>query len=812
MVEAELSNSGRSASNPAEVCHVKPWVIACRSLARRPAFAVIAVLTLAFGIGTTTAIFSVVDTVLIKPLPFPHADRLLSVMEANPAKAQSLSLVAPGRLEDWNGANRAFEAFSGIYSENVTDTGGAEPERLEGRRVAPRYFAVYGMAALAGRTFTPEEERFGGPTVAVISEGLWTRRYGRDPAALSRRLVLGGIGYSIVGVMPAAFTSAPIDVWLPAQFAPGLVRVREARFLSGVGRMKPGVSIEQATADLVRVQQALGEQYPASDKGWSVSVADLKTLRVGEYRRALALVFAAVALLLVIAVANIAGLMLVQLRRRARELSIRQAVGGSRIQIIGALLREVLVLAAAGALAGAAAASWLVGLFAKLFATVPRMNELALDWRALTFTAATSGLAALVFGLWPALHVTQSDLAPMLAEGGRGVSAGRHRLQQALVVSQIALSILLTASAGLMLRSYYNLSHVDAGFSSERAITFHVGAAWDEDRARVGHMQERILADLQQVPNVVAAGFTNFLPATGATLRYQVVLEGVATSEDRGKITVGERTVSSGYLQALAVPLIAGAWCPPLRFDPNAQPKAMVNRAFAERYGPNLVGRHFTFDQMGGAHEIVGVVGDLIEDGAGAAPAPYVYACSSAGSWPDPEYVIRTQGDVRAVMSAVRQIVHGIDPNRAIFGMKTVDEVLAGALDQPRLNAGIITLFAAAAMALASLGLHSLLMLLVSERSRELGVRIALGAAPLQVVGLVVSGAARLLACGVAAGLVLTIAAARVLQAVLFGVTALDGPTLATAVLVLTAVALTATALPARRAGAIDPIEAMRTE
>jgi putative ABC transport system permease protein len=797
---------------------MKSWIIACRSLARRPAFAVIAVLTLAVGIGATTAVFSVVDTVLIKPLPFPNADRLVSVMEANPAKAQSISLVAPGRLEDWNSANRAFVALSASYSENVTDTGGAEPERLEGRKVAPRYFAVYGMAALAGRTFSPEEERFGGPTVAVISEGLWTRRYGRDPAALSRRLVLGGIGYSIVGVMPAAFTSAvplavsksSIDVWLPAQFAPGLVRIREARFLSGVGRMKPGVAIEQAAADLQRVQQALGEQYPASDKEWSVSVADLKTLRVGEYRRALALVFAAVALLLAIAVANIAGLMLVQLRRRARELSIRQAVGGSRPQILGALLREVLVLAAAGALAGAAAASWLVGLFAQTFATVPRISELALDWRALTFTAATSGLAAVVFGLWPALHATQGDLAPTLAEGGRGVSGSRHRLQQSLVVSQIALSILLTASAGLMLRSYYNLSHVDAGFSGERAVTFHVGAAWDEDRARIGHMQERLVAELQQVPHVVAAGFTNFLPATGATLRYQLVLEGVATSEDHGKITVGSRTVSGGYLPALAVPLIAGAWCPPLRFDPNAPPKALVNQAFAERYGPDLVGRHFTFDQFGGAQEIIGIMGNLIEDGAGAPAAPYVYSCSSAGSWPDPEYVVRTQGDVRAVVAAVRQIVHSIDPNRAIFGMKTVEEVLAGTLDQPRLNAGIITLFAAAAMALASLGLHSLLMLLVSERSRELGVRMALGAAPRQVVGLVMSGAARLLAIGVAAGLVLTIAAARVLQAALFGVTALDGATLATAILVLAAVTLIATALPARRAAAIDPIEAMR--
>ena len=799
------------------------WSTACRSLARRPAFSAATVLTLALGIAATTAMFSVVDAVLIRPLPFPDADRLVSVMEANPStggtgpaewKATKLSLIAPGRLEEWSLANRTFAGLSGSYTDSVTDTSGPEPERLSARRVAPRFFIVYGMPPLLGRTLRDDEERAGGPTVAIISEGFWTRRYGRGVEVLGQRLVVGGLGHTIVGVMPATFTSAPTDVWLPAQTPPGLMRIREARFMSGVGRLKDGVTVAQAAADLARVEQRLGEQYPASDKGWSASVRDLKALSIGDYQRALWLVFAAVALLLAIAVANIAGLMLVQLRRRARELAIQQAIGGSRTQIVGAVMKEVAVVTALGSIVGAALAFLLVRLFATTFATVPRVHELALDARGLAFTALTSAVAAGTFGLWPALVATRGELTPALAQSGRGASAMRHRLQALLVASQIALSVVLAGAAGLMLRSYRNLAQVDLGFNAERAITFHVGAAWDEDRARIGLLQEQLVAELQQLPDVVAAGITNFLPATGATLRYQITLEGFAATEDSGKITIGTRTVSGGYLRAMGATLVAGTWCPELRHDLKAPLNAMVNRTFADRFGPDLVGRHVTFDQYGQppGNEIVGIVGDLGEDGPAAGRAPYVYACATAGGWPDPEYVVRTRSDPRAIMSAVRAIVHRLEPNRAIFGVREVNSVIAGALDEPRLNASMLMIFATAAVALASLGLYSLLMLFVSERTREMGVRIALGATPGQVVAMVLAGAGRLLVSGVAIGLVLMGAGARVLNAALFGVSPLDAPTLGAAVVVLSGVTLLAALLPARRAAAVDPIEAMRAE
>ena len=785
---------------------------AARTVVRRPAFAFSAALTLGFGIAATTTMFSVVDTVLVRALPFPDADRLVTVMEANTSTTAKVSLIAPGRLEEWHAENRTFEAISGSYGENQTDTSGSEPERLEGRRVAPRFFAVYGMTPIAGRTFMPDEEHDGGPRAAVISDGFWTRRYARAPDVVGRRLVLGGVGYTIVGVMPAAFTSAQTDVWLPAQTPAGLQSIRAARFLSGIGRLKRGVTIEEATADLARVQHTLGERYPATDKGWSASVADLKELRVGEYRRALWLVFGSVALLLAIAIANIAGLLLVQLQRRAREFAIRQAIGGSRAQIVGAVMAEVLLIATVGSIAGASSAYALVRLFAKTFTTVPRMNELALDWRGLSFALLASAGAAIVFGLWPTLHATRGELTPMLAQSGRGTSAARHRLQHVLVVAQIALSVVLVGSAGLMTRSYANLSSAELGFNADRAITFHVAAAWDEDRTRVGQLQERFIAELEALPDVVAAGLANFLPATGATLRYQIALEGAAPSEDNGKITVGQRTVSTGYLQAMGVSLIAGAWCPPLRLDFKTPGKTMVNRAFAQRHGFDVIGRHITFDQFGTPQEIVGILGNVAEDGPGTPAVPYVYSCQSAGAWPDPEYVVRTRGEPRAVMSNIREVIHRLDGTRAVFGVKPVNDVIAAALDRPRLNASMLGMFAAAAIALASLGLYSLLSLIVSERSREMGMRMALGAAPGHVARLVFAGTGRLLIGGMVMGVALMAGAARILRTVLYGVGPLDAATLTGTAVALAGVAFAVSVVPAWRAASVDPIASIRAE
>ncbi|HLY20418.1 MAG TPA: ABC transporter permease [Bryobacteraceae bacterium] len=801
---------------------MQQWKLALRSLTRRKGFAAAVVAILALGIGANTAVFSVVDRILLKPLPYPDSGRLVSVLEASPSKSEPESLIAPVRLDEWNRMNRTFEGIAASYTENVTDTSEREPARLAGRRVSPGYFRVFGTKALAGRTFTPEEDQAGGPTSAVISYTLWTRRYHQAPETVGRRLVLSGTGYTIVGVMPPEFASSAIDVWLPAQVNAFLMRIREARFYAGTGRMKPGVTIAQAQTDLARVQRQLGELYPGTDKGWSALVRSLKEMRVGDYRKTLLFVFGAVALLLLIAVANIAGLMLTQLQRRAREMAIRSSIGATRMQVLGVVMREIALMAVLGAAVGCAVAGWLLQSLGKFFSALQASRDLVgqrsvfdLGWPALAFAALAGTGAAMLCGMLPAMAAMRANLAAILAQAGRGGSGSSHRWQRVLVGAQVALTVLLLASAGLMLRSYYNLARVDPGFDAGHTLTFHMGAAWNEDRTRVGQMQEALLDRLSRTPGVETAGFANFLPASGATLRYQVSLSG-----DNRKITAGERSISRGYLQSLGAPILAGEDCPDLRkLGPGQPAKALVNRRFVELYGQgrNLVGEHLRMLDVGGpsdapAIEIAGIAGDLREDALNVAPGPYFYMCISPGGWPDPEYVVRAHGSPLPLEQAIRPIVRQIDPARAVFGLKTLSEVLDESLDEPRLKSGVVMVFALAAMLLASVGLYSLVSQVVTARTREIGVRMTLGARPRQIVGELVAGVGRLLAIGGAAGLGLTWMAGRLLRAVLFGVSPMDAITLGGAMLALAVVSAIAALVPARRAARIDPLAAIRAE
>jgi len=788
------------------------WQQALRSLIRRPVFSLAVFGLLTLGIAVNTALFSVVDTVLLKPLPYTEPSQLVVLMEASPAKAQKESLVAPGRLEDWNRLSRTFSAIAGYYSENVTDTSGSEPQRLSGRRVSPRYFQLFGVAPVAGRTFTAEEERFGGPQAAVISYGLWERRYGRDPRVTSRRLLIGGQGYSVVGVMPPDFSSGNFDVWIPAQHPAILMQQRNARFYTGFGRIKPGFTQEQARADLVAVQRALGEQFPRTDKDWSVAVSDLKEQLVGNSARPLILLLGSVALLLLITVTNVAGLVLGQLHQRERELAIRSSIGAARSQVVASVMREMMLLAFAGALGGWALASASLRLLAHEFSNLPRISQLSLDWRPLLFAVGASLVGVVGFGLLPALRATRADLAASFLRMGRGIAGNHQRLQRALVAGQIALTMALLAGAGLLVRSFYNLSQVALGFHPGNVVMFHVGAAWDENRALVGRMQEHLVAELQRLPGVQSAGITNFLPASGATLRYQASLEGVARSEDEGKMSVGYRTVSPGYLQALQAPLLAGQWCPEVRLDFKATNRAMVNRRFVDVYahGDNVVGRHLTLE--GVPIEVVGVIGDMKEDSVRAPTYPYVYYCSVAGMWPDPEYVVRTSEDPRAVLSAIRAVVRSVAPNRAVFGVRTLEEAIGDDLDRPRSNARLLALFALSALVLAAVGLYGLVAQMVNGQRREIGIRMAIGAEPWRIVRSIVSGAGVLILAGIVAGFALTLAARPVLGSLLFGVTPLDGMSFAAAALLLGLVSALAAFAPARSAARIDPIETLRAE
>ncbi len=787
---------------------------AVRSLARRPGFALTAVAALAAGTASTTAVFTLVDTVVIKALPYPDADRLVAVQEASPAARERISLMAPIRIEDWNRLSRTFVAISGQYSEALTETSQASPERLDGRRVAPRFFGVYGTEPILGRAFTEDEERYGGPGAAVISDGFWARRFQRGDRALGQTLMIGGRAYPIVGVMPATFASSSIDVWLPAQVSPQLMGYRDARFLSGVGRLRAGVTPAQARADLDRVQHDLGAMYPKTDAGWSAEVFDLKAYRVGDQGRGLWMVFGAVGLLWLIAMTNVAGLVLVETQRRARELAIRLAIGASRAHAIGVVVREVLVLALAGAALGVLAAAWLVSFARSTLTTLPRLAELTLDARAAVFAASTGIVAAVLCGVVPALASTRSRQTSLLASGVRVVAGRGHLWQRSLVTAQVALGLLLSASAALLLHSYYNLTHADPGFDPSGVLTFHVGARWDEDRSRVGHMQEAILAELRRLPGVQATGFSSFLPESNATLRYQVKIAGLAGPDGSGTLQTGQRTISVGYLQALDVPLVAGEWCAPLRTDLNGPHTVMVSREFARRFGQgtDLVGHELTYVEVPGPPaRVTGIVGDLAEDGVQAARAPYLYSCESAGYWPDPNYVVRTT-DAATLVANLPALLHRIDPTRAIFGVRALDDVLRDAVEAPRVNATMLGAFALGALLLAAVGLYGLFTRLVAESRREIGVRLALGARPGQVVGRVFGAAIRLLGVGLVLGLALVVLLNRSLAVLLFDVGPLDPATILTATAALVAVAAAAVAIPAMRASRVAPTDALRAD
>jgi putative ABC transport system permease protein len=783
------------------------WLIAWRSLRRRPAFFAATLLILALGIGASTAVFSVVDATLLKPLPYANPDRLVVVMEGSPKTGRE-GLIAPARIEDWNRMNRTFEAISGLYSENLTDSSGSEPERLAGRRVAPRFFQVLQSPPALGRYFTAEEDRENGPNSAVIGYRLWTRRYQQSQTVLGSRLVLGGKGYTIVGVSLASFADPTVDLWLPAQIPPFLMRIREARFFSGVGRMKPGVTVAQAQADLAAVENQLGEQFPASDRGWSAVVGDLKEARVGNFRRGLFLVLGAVVLLFLIAIANTAALSLTQVMRRSGEFAIRGALGANRWQIAGGVLRESAIVAALSATGGAALAALLLRLLRSRLADLPRPAEIVLDWRALAVATFAGCVAALLCGLVPVIQATRRSSPALLASSGRGNSGERHRWQGALAMAQIALTFLLLSGAGLMLRTYQNLSHSDPGFQTSHAVAFHVGAAWTEDRQRIGLMQETLLDKFNALPGVEAAGFANFLPASGATLRYQF------TFGNEPAVTAGERSVTRDYFKAVGTPVVAGESCPDLRAIAAAPQKALVNLRFVKQYlnDQNPVGRTFTMSDVKKPFEITGVVADSREDALNTAPVPYVYICIVPGGWPDPEYVVRTAGDPAPLLRAIRAAIHEVEPTRAVFKLNTLADRVDATLDQPRLDAQMIGFFALSALLLASVGIYSLVTLIVISGTREIGVRMALGAGPGEIVRQIAVGVARLLFAGMAVGLVATILAGRALESLLFGVHALDPATLVLTLLTVTTATLVAILLPARRAARVDPVIAIRAE
>jgi putative ABC transport system permease protein len=787
-----------------------------RTLARRPGFSLAIILTLTLAIGATSAIFSVIDAVLLKPLPYPASDRLVMLYESNPTKRLPKQGVAPVRVEEWNRLNHSFTGITAAFTENLTDTSAALPEKMNCARVLPRFFSVLETPLLLGRGFTPQEDLFGGPAAAVISEALWRRRFNADPGVLGKTLRLGVYSYPIVGIAPESFAypQSEIDVWTPAQLNQYVMRAREARWAITVGRLRDDATLASAQADLSAVQARLAMQFPATDKHWSPLIRPLKEESVGRARRPLWLLFGAVTLVLLIASSNVACLMLVRASQRARDIAVRFSLGAPRARLVREHLLEAFCLAIPGGLCGLLLSVWGAAFFRQSAAKLPRAAEIHLDWRMVAFTFAVTVLTTILFGLFPALAATRAAIAGTLAHGSRTQVGGNRFVQQLLAGAQVALAIVLLIGAGLLIRSLASLIHMPLGFQPDRVLALHITAGWGETAniPRTARRMERTLAALRDVPGVEAAAITVALPGLYDEYTQQFHIAGRESDREGERLFSDMQVVSPDFFQVLGVPLVAGQSCR-VDLDSKAPQPAIVSRQFAGRFFPNEnpIGRRLTFGN-GNPLEIAGIAADIRMHGYAKDPRPILYWCGLPGFYPDPEYLVKTAGDPMDVVNGVRRAVQAIEPNRAVYKLRTLPEALSESLAERRFQASLFALFAALALLLAAVGIYGVISFFVSQRTREIGLRVALGARPAQILAEVFCRGGAITIAGIAAGLAGAALLSRFLSTLLFGISVTDLVTFTAAPAAIAVVAAVAIWGPARRATRVDPMNALRQE
>ncbi|HEV2448183.1 MAG TPA: ABC transporter permease [Candidatus Sulfopaludibacter sp.] len=786
--------------------------LAARALAKSPAFSATVVLTLALGIGANSAVFSAINAVLLRPLPFPDGDRLVSVGQINPKMPQPL--LAPARLEDWNRLNHTFQAISGYYTQDDSELSGELPEKLTSALVAPRFLQVWGVAPALGRDFSPQEEHYNGPPAVLISDRFWRRRFSASPGVIGKTVRVGRSSFPIIGVIPASFVFAgrDIDLWfLSAPDFPFALK-RDLTWFTAIGRLKPGVTLAQARADLATVQADLGRQFPETDAKIRPLVLPLKETMIHDIRRSLWIVYGSVSLLLLIACINIAALILSRAAGRQHEIAVRFSLGASRSSVAAQLLTEVLLLAVVGAAAGLAVATAASRVFASLAKDLPRVDEIALDWRIVLYSLACAVIATLLCGTVPAIRGTRRSLAGSLAQAGRSQVSGRNPLQFLLVGAQVALAVTLLAGAGLLLRSFQELGRVSGGFDPTHVLTLHVSASWGEtgDIPTAKQRVHRIQDALAAVPGVESAATTFSLPGVPATFPVELtVMEGRADTEP--KIVAESRAVSPGYFGVMRIPLLSGGLC---RDEPKTN-DMMVNRSFANAYfaGERAVGRHL--GQKGSLYFppalVTGIVGDARERGLEHESVPTVYWCGPIMQ-PGLTFIVRTHGEPMAFAEAVRRKLHEIEPLRSAYGLSPLTDHISDAFAENRLRTVLLTFFALTAISLASVGLYGTLSYLVNLRQREVGLRLALGALRAQITSQFLGQGLRVSLLGCMAGLGLAAVFTRFLAGMLFGVSPWDALTMAGVIALVMTVSIVASLLPAIRASRVEPMRVLRDE
>jgi putative ABC transport system permease protein len=798
---------------------------AARRLAHSPGFTALAVVVLALGIGGTATAFGVVDAVLLRPLAYPDAGALVRVFSTR--GGDSRWTASPPDFRDWQSRNRSFIHLAATNSGSFALTGEGAAEQLPGAQATGDLFTVLGVAPLLGRTLTPADDAFGGLDVAVLGFGLWRDRFGGDPKVLGRQIRLDGRSYTVIGVMPAGFDYPDgAELWLPLRFsAADLVTQRGAHYLDVVGRLRPGVAVAAADRDIGTVAGQLAQTYPHSNAAWGATATSLRDAMVGDVRTPLLIVLVAVGLVLLIACTNVAGLLIVRGLSREREVAIRTALGAHRGRLIRGLLTESAVLAVLGGVGGTLLALWGTATIAHVSgANIPLLDETRLGGGVFGFIGLVTGLTVLIFGILPAWQTAgAAGLGERLRAGSRGTTGARIRTRNILVMTQTALAVLLLVGAGLLVRSFARLRAVDPGFDPRHVLSFGVSLP-DGAYPRPGQsaLFYRQLAErLQGLPGVRSAGAVFGLPLTG--FGYSISASAIdgrtLPDEEQEAKSVQIRVVTPGYFATLGVPVRRGRGIVPAD-RPGAPPVIVVNQAAARLLWPGQepLGHHLTVgtrlgvseDQAGG--EVVGMIGDLKERGLGRAASPTIYLAHAQFPVGSMSVAVRTTEDPLALIPAARAALAATDPNVPWFRVRSMEQLVSASVAQPRLYALLLAVFALVAVALAGVGLYGVLAQTVVQRSRELGVRMALGATGGNVVGLVVGQAARLAAAGVVVGLLAGLAGARLLTSMLFGVQPRDPATFAAVGLGLFGVALVATFVPARRASRVDPMEALRTE
>ncbi len=788
------------------------WYFAATALVRRPALSVAVITTLAIAIGANSAIWSAIDTVLLKSLPFPAADRLVAVYETNASEGRLKSQAAIVRLREWADQTQAFDGLAGIYFENVTDTSGAEPERLAAMRTSAGFFSVLGVPPVIGRAPTQQEETLGGPGVVVIAERMWQLRFNRDPGVIGRTLVLGGVPRTIVGVMPASFRypTAETDAWIPAEVTPSLANARQARFWTVVGRIRPGMTLDQAQQDLAAVQARLSQQYPASDKAWTATIVPLHEEQVGDWQQSLWLTLGAGALVLLIACANIALLLLADFGRRQHDIAMRFALGATRRRVVAHHLREGILLALAGAASGLLVAAWGIDALGAMATTVlPRVDELRVDARLMGFALTVGLCTTIMFSLGPALLATRAGVMGRVTHGVRGQVSGFRLFQRSLVVAQIGLAVVLLVGAGLLVRSLYALHQVSPGFRAGQVLAFRMSATWSERPEAVMNRQMRTLERLKALPGVTSAALSTIIPAT-ATEDYTPTAFAIGgRARDESQVAI-VRMVSADYFKTLSVPVEQGETC---RDDPRSTDvtRAVVNRAFVTRFlsGENPIGRSIVTRSP---RQIVGVVADARELSLTEELQPVVYTCGLMPFYPDPYYLVSMDSSRPATMTMIRTALKEIEPQRAVYAATTIDAALRETNAQSRLTTVLLSLFAGMSLLLVMVGMYGLLAQFVAERHREIGVRMALGARPAQVLRQVMRQSAVVTMAGLVLGMASALALSGVMRSVLFGVSPHDPFTFMAVPVALALITGAVSILPARRAARVDPLVALRYE